>query len=59
MTQTDKRAACVAALLAILAFSVPASRDFLIELAQFLGTLVLFGVLIIWNVIVDLWEAMM
>lgn len=49
VTQTDKNAAYVAAVLLVIVFSVPASRDYVTDVGEFVGAMVYFGLLVMWN----------
>lgn len=49
VTQTDKNVAYVAALLLVIIFSVPVTRDYVIEVGEFVGAMVYFGLLVMWN----------
>lgn len=54
MSQGEKNVAYVATLLSIVLWSVPASRDFIMELAPLLAAMIWFGLLVVWNVIISI-----
>lgn len=54
MSQGEKNVAYIATLISIVLWSVPASRDFIVELTQVLAAMVWFGLLVVWQLIISI-----